>query len=37
VSGLLREEDFGFGAPFKVILVFNRHFWNFYSVVTLLA
>ena len=37
MSGLLREADFGFGAQFKVILVFERHFGGFYSVVTRMA
>ena len=37
VSGLLREVDFRFRALFKVILVFERHFGDFYSVVTLRA
>jgi hypothetical protein len=34
VSGLLREQDFGLCALFKIILVFERHFGSIYSIVT---
>jgi hypothetical protein len=34
VSGLLRESDFSLRALFEIILVFERHFGNIYSIVT---
>ena len=37
MSGLLGEAEFGFRTLFEIILVFRRHFGDFYSVVTLRA